>query len=317
MTEAGDWSPGVWKGYDFASARKVYDVHVGRSYDDAIKTDKSLEDLVPKSLITKCTSPLVIACDVTGSMGEWPATIFEKLPLLDLEGKEYLGDDFEISFAAIGDAHSDKYPLQVQEFTSGTDLVSKLKGLIIEGGGGGQVQESYELPALYYSRNVKMPNAIMPVFIYIGDEGLYTTIDRDHAKFARTDLREKMSTRQAIDELKDKFSVYMIRKLYDGDKKTGSDRMSSTDQKLHKQWEDYLGEGRIAILPDPRRVVDVIFGLLAEETGKRAYFDEELAFRQKPAQIAAVNDALKTIHSRPRKLPKIGQSILRIGDGRR
>jgi hypothetical protein len=29
-------------------------------------------------------------------MGDWPATMFSKLPYLENEGKEYLGEDFEI-----------------------------------------------------------------------------------------------------------------------------------------------------------------------------------------------------------------------------
>ena len=36
MSEAGDYDPGVWKGYDFKSARAKFDVHAGRSYADAI-----------------------------------------------------------------------------------------------------------------------------------------------------------------------------------------------------------------------------------------------------------------------------------------
>ena len=170
MSEAGDFTPGVWAGYDFSSARKKYDVHVGRSYGDAVAKRKKATDLVPASLTTNSESPLVIACDVTGSMGEWPAVIFSKLPYLELEGKEYLGPTMEISFAAIGDAYCDQYPLQVRPFTSGTDLKSQLEELVIEGGGGGQACESYELAALYYSRNVGMPNAIKPIFVYIGDE---------------------------------------------------------------------------------------------------------------------------------------------------
>ena len=30
MSESGDYSPGVWAGHDFSSARRTYDSHVGR-----------------------------------------------------------------------------------------------------------------------------------------------------------------------------------------------------------------------------------------------------------------------------------------------
>ena len=172
MSEAGDFDPGPWQGHDFKSAKKKYDVHVGRSYQDAVKKKVNPNDLVPSTIATDSKAPLVVACDVTGSMGESPATIFSKCPYLDLEGKEYLGDDMAISFAAVGDAYSDQYPLQVQPFDHGLKLKKCLKELIIEGGGGGQSKESYELAALYYARNVDMPNAINPIFVFIGDEGL-------------------------------------------------------------------------------------------------------------------------------------------------
>lgn len=308
MSEAGDWDPGPWRGYDFRSARKVYDAHVGRSYDDAVHKSVKLENLIPASLKTDARSPVVIACDVTGSMGEWPATIFEKLPLLDLEGKEYL-DDLAISFAAVGDAYyNDRYPLQVQEFGRGKELTDRLKALVIEGGGGGSVQESYDLPALYYAHNVKMSKANKPIFIFIGDEKFYPLVDQEQAKsIAQVSLEKKITSKEAIDQLKKKFSVYAIRKLYYG---SSGDGMSEEERVIQQQWEDYLGADHVAILPEARRVVDVILGILAQETGKVPYFNKELGERQTDAQVKTVLKALKTIHH-PKLLADPGKSVMR------
>lgn len=314
MSESGDYDPGPWTGYSFASARKVYDAHVGRSYDDAKSSGKDPKDYVPSSLETKSESPLVIACDVTGSMGDWPATMFSKLPYLDLEGKEYLGKGMEISFAAIGDAYCDSYPLQVRQFVGGKSLEKELKGLVIEGGGGGQVQESYDLGAVYYANNVKMPNAINPIFIFIGDEGLYDGIDLGQAKeWARVDYKQRTSTKQVMEDLKKKYSVYLIRKPYN----TGSgDGMSGTDRNIYNQWASYLGEDHIAILPNASRVVDVIFGILAKETDRVDYFRKELTERQGKdkggdKKIAEALKSLHTIHALPAPAAKKGMSITR------
>lgn len=294
MSESGDYDPGPWRGYSFSSARKSYDVHAGRSYDDAKRKGKDPGKMVPKSLTTKSESPLVIACDVTGSMGEWPATIFSKLPYLDLEGQEYLGKGMEISFAAIGDAYCDDYPLQVRPFVKGKGLEASLKELVVEGGGGGQTQESYDLGALYYARNVKMPNAIKPMFIFIGDEGLYDSVSPDQAKdWARTSVEGRMTSKAVLDELKKKFSVYLVRKPYNMSRRDG---MSSTDERIHSQWAKYLGEDHIAILPEAGRVVDVIFGIMAKETSRVDYFKDELKGRQRPDQIRKVLKSLNTIH---------------------
>jgi len=310
MSEAGDYDPGPWRGYDFKSARKRYDRHVGRSYDDARRSRKPKKDIWVPSLTTNSESPLVIACDVTGSMGDWPATIFSKLPYLDLEGKEYLGKDMEISFAAVGDAYSDDYPLQVRQFTSGKGLEKKLKELIIEGNGGGQTNESYDLCALYYSRNVEMPNAIHPIFIFIGDEGLYDFIDNDQAKeYAGVSLGQRISSKQIIKDLQSKFSVYLVRKPYDVNR---GDGMSDVDKKIYKQWESYLGADHISDLPEAGRVVDVIFGILAKETSRVDYFEDELRGRQTEEQARTVMKALDTITS-PKKSrkPHKGYSIMK------
>ncbi len=293
--ESGDYDPGPWRGHDFSSARSTYDAHVGRSYDDAVDSGKKKEDLVEKVLKTESTSPLVICCDVTGSMGEWPATIFSKLPYLELEGKEYLGKDMEISFAAVGDAYCDHYPLQARPFTSGTALKDRLKELVIEGGGGGQVMESYDLAAVYYANKVEMPNAVKPIFIYIGDEKLYDSVDKQQAKdWTGVNLEKRLSTREAMEDLKKKFSVYLIRKPYGS---ISGDAMDPTNKDIYTAWESMLGADHIALLPDAGRVVDVIFGILAKETSRVEYFQKELTGRQKPGQVKTVLKSLTSIHT--------------------
>jgi hypothetical protein len=277
MSESSDYSPGEWVGYDFTAAKKTYDVHVGRSYSDAKADHKRAADLVPAMISTESKAPLSILIDVTGSMGSWPATMFSKLPYM------------EISFSAVGDAHSDEYPIQVRPFSKGRDLESELKELVIEGGGGGQDTESYELTALYYARNVKMPNAIKPILILIGDESYYSTISKVHAKLAHVTLEEySINTKDVFKELREKYSVYLIRKPYDRD-----------DSKIRNKWIELLGEERIATLPSADRVVDVIFGILAKEKNMVSYFKKEIEERQRKDQVDTVYKSLETIHLLP------------------
>jgi hypothetical protein len=313
MAETADYDPGDWKGYDFASARATYDKHVGRSYTDAVDKGIDATTLVPDSISTDSTAPLVIITDHTGSMGDWTKTVFSKLPYLDIEGKEYLGDDMEISFAAVGDVFSDKYPLQVRPFKKGTDLEAELKALVIEGNGGGQHFESYDIAAAYYARNCHMPNAVKPILVFIGDEGLYETIDKEHATtWARTLCEGRTSIYQIMVELKQKFSVYVVLKPYGSGYKTNS--KSDLDIKIEKQWTELLGEDHVCHLPDPTRVVDSIFGILAKETGRVDYFKEELLGRQRADQVEVVMKSLNTIHALPgpsMKRLEAGKSITR------
>jgi len=325
MSETADFDPGHWRGHDFSSARKAYDIHVGRSYGDAVTSGVKMEDLVPETLTTDSPAPLVILCDVTGSMGEWPATIFSKLPYLELEGQEYLGKDMEIAWGAIGDAQcGDRYPFQMRKFTKGTELKDELQKLVIEGGGGGGMRESYELAALYCARNVNMPNAISPICIIIGDEGFYDIVNKEDAKkFSFASLQSRMTGKEVFEELQRKFSVYLIRKPYgrvvkktDGsyDFSSFGDGMSANDRTIYKQWQEILGPDRIVMLPEAGRVVDVIFGILAKETDRVDYFKEELSDRQKPDQVKTVMKSLETVHqvgTSDRKLLRSGKSVMR------
>ncbi len=313
MSEAGDYSPGVWSGHNFDSARASYRTYAKSSYSKAVNRGVAAKDLVPKSLSTKSANPVVIIVDETGSMGEWPATMFSKLPYLEHEAKtEYMGKDVEVSWAAIGDVpNGETYPLQVRQFTSGTDLAEKMKELIIEGKGGGTHQESYELAALYYARNVKMPNAIRPLLIFIGDESPYDFVDPDEAKsIACVDLTQKLSRAEVFEELKRCFSVYFVQKPY-GDERLTDGPLTGITRRVHEDWVALVDEDHVALLGDPSRVVDVIFGIMAREAGKIPYFQKEIEERQNPNQIKTVYTALRTVHA----LPGGKDSRLRLGSG--
>jgi hypothetical protein len=311
MSESGDFDPGPWRSEEhsnFREERRRYDEHAGRSYETAVHSNRTQKDLIPTSLTTQSESPLVIACDVSYSMGDWPATIFSKLPYLDIEGKLYLGQSREISFSAVGDAFVDKYPFQARPFCNGLDLKKRLEELVVEQGGGPEYRESYDLPAVYYSRNVNMPNAkSKPIFIFIADEGLYNIVDKEQArKFARATVNERLTSKEAMEELKQKFNVYLIRKPYNNPDYPGADRI------IQAQWESYLGKDHIAELPGADRVLDVIFGILAKERGKVDYFRKEIEERQIDAKnpregilkVEIAYEALSDIHGERHRVDK-------------
>ncbi len=94
---------------------------------------------------------IVFALDVTGSMGAIPELLARKelprfMKILMACGVR----DPQILFLGLGDATCDAAPLQVGQFESSAELMDQwLTRCWIEGGGGGQDTESYEL-ALYF-----------------------------------------------------------------------------------------------------------------------------------------------------------------------
>lgn len=307
MAESSDYSPApYWSGYSGATARKAYtDNNIAKGTAAAIGVKPT--SLIPDKLICKAENPVVIACDVTGSMGEWIATIFSKLPYLEHEGKVYLGDDMEISFAAIGDVFNDRYPLQVQPFSSGISMKESLEKLVHEKGGGGTSEESYDLAAMYYANNAEFPNSIRkPIMIIIGDEGVYSFIAKDHAEtWAKVSLQDRMEVKELFALLRKKYNVWIVRKPY----MSTTNYPSSAETRIQSQWCELLGDDHVVSLPEADRVVDVIFGILAQETGKNDYFEKELKERQGKDVDGAhkINVVLNSLHNATAKksMPKL------------
>lgn len=318
MTEAYDYDPAGWQGHDFGAARAAYQQHVGSSYSAATAKQISAASLIEPKLTSVAQRPLIVVVDETGSMGEWPSTVFSKLPYLDHEVRWYLGDDAEIAFAAIGDAHNhrERYALQVQAFATGKALAEKLKNLVIEGDGGGNGGETYELAALYFLHNLEVDPAAQPIIIFIGDEPCFNSISVEDAKrWSQVTLTRSIDTRTVFQQLRQKASVYFIHKPYGSG--GGSDNSGYTLD-VRNGWTTLVGADHIAPLGDPNRVVDVIFGILAAEVDRVDDFREEIEGRQKPGQVNAVYKSLATIHALPaaKKELEAGKSrMFNMGDG--
>src|SRR5258708_2749563 len=97
---------------------------------------------------------LAVLFDVTGSMRNVPRTLQAKLPqLLGLLLRKGYADDPQIMLGAIGDANCDRAPLQVGQFESDNRMDDDLSAILLEGGGGGQKTEAYELAMYFMARH--------------------------------------------------------------------------------------------------------------------------------------------------------------------
>jgi hypothetical protein len=91
--------------------------------------------------------PLIVAMDVTGSMGIIPHELVKSgLPTLMGTISQNGINDASLLFMAIGDHECDRFPLQAGQFESGdAELDMWLTRTYLEGGGGGNAGESYLL----------------------------------------------------------------------------------------------------------------------------------------------------------------------------
>ncbi len=277
-----DFDAGVTKGYSYHDARKSYDdVAVAKTSGRVIYTYKN------DFLQTEARYPILIGIDTTGSMEQWPRIFFDKLPLLYKEAVKYF-PDCAISFQAINDYHADgaDVALQPAPFGQGPQLDELIGQLYPVGGGGGQAKESYEMFALY-NAFLKAPKAIIkPIAIILGDEAPWEEVPPDVSRFYK--IPESVPAEEAFRRLHQTCDVFLIRKPYYG--------FGEADQPMIDIWKKtaQMPEERILNINDPKRVVDVILGVLGILTGKTELFESELVERQNPDQV---NEVLKSLHS--------------------
>lgn len=247
----------------------------GRSYLDRPAPDMSLVDPCGKVISTRSENPIVVAVDVTGSMSHWPYEIFDRLPLLYQTLSQYR-EDVEISFVAIGDATSDRYPLQVCDFAKGIALEDQLNGLYGEGGGGGTVRESYELFAYYLLNNCRAPEAKRPFLILYGDEGFYEDVSAKHIRhYLGGQASRSVSSLRIWKALSESWNIFHLRKPYG----------RGHDADIEDQWAEAIGRERIVELSSPERAVDLALGLIARSWGHFDDFTENMSARQSKADV--------------------------------
>jgi hypothetical protein len=141
------------------------------------------KNLDPRGVIRECcnsaehpdTVPVILALDVTGSMGnacdETASAISQLMKTLYDKYK-----DVEIMIMGVGDFECDAAPLQVSQFESDVRVAEQLDQVYMEHGGGGNGWESYTAPWWFGLYKTKLDcfdkQGRKGVIITMGDEPL-------------------------------------------------------------------------------------------------------------------------------------------------
>jgi hypothetical protein len=225
----------------------------GKNIREALDTDEH-----PNSLA------IAVLFDVTGSMHSVPRELIKKLPtLLGLLGMKGYVEDPQILFGAIGDATSDRVPLQIGQFESDNRLDENLGNIFLEGNGGGQNTESYELAMYYMARHTQLDcldkRDHKGYLFMIGDEHPYPAVKSHEVRdVIGDDLAENISTKAIVEELKQKYEVYFI---------IPAGTSHYDEPELLAKWRGLLGQNAVR-LPDLSAVAEYIAVTvgIAEET---------------------------------------------------
>jgi hypothetical protein len=179
---------------------------------------------------------IAVLFDVTGSMGGVPRILQTKLPqLLGLLMRKGYVRHPQIMFGAIGDATCDSAPLQVGQFESDNRMDGDLERIVLEGGGGGQKRESYELALYLMARHTATDcfdvRGKRGYLFIIGDEMAYDRVKpREVSSVIGDTLTEPVPLQAIAAEVTRRWDTYYI--LPEGASYVGDDEVLSFWRKL-------------------------------------------------------------------------------------
>jgi hypothetical protein len=263
---SGSWDTGV---YDAAAKYRAATGASAFGYSDTVRSTtprgawKAHPSLDPHGVVTResrdsdehpNSQAIAVLFDVTGSMGHVPRVLQTKLPeLFGLLIRKGYVDHPQIMFGAIGDATCDRAPLQVGQFESDNRMDDDLGRVLLEGGGGGQKTESYELAMYFMARHTAIDcyakRGHRGYLFIIGDEMAYPRVKAGEVRAVIGDgLQADLPLAAIVAETTRTWDTYYV---------LPSAACHAGDSDVLGLWRGLLGQNVIE-LADTRAVCEII-----------------------------------------------------------
>lgn len=266
---------GRWDANSRSAYRSFADSTHGRRTEEIYRSQALHSDLDPKSIKVResrdstenpNSTPIIVAIDVTGSMGI----------LADHLARKGLGQLFEslidhspvsdphVMFMAVGDARCDRAPLQVSQFEADKRIIEQLTQIYIEHGGGGNAGESYDLAwyfsALHTAHDAMEVRGRKGYIFTVGDEPAPPGLTPDQIRRFIGDSPERpISAAELLALAQRVYHVYHIVIEEGGGFRQYSNTMSS--------WAQLIGEHAIP-LSDYTKLTETIVTAIAVAEGE-------------------------------------------------
>lgn len=219
---AGSWTTASYSAYN-SSVGKAMDMDTGRVLNQVFEQEKLDPSMDPKNfLIRECvdsdehpnTIPIILALDVTGSMGQSCKETAEALGVIMTNlYKKY--KDIEFCVMGIGDLAYDRAPIQMSQFESDVRIAEALDKIYMEHGGGGNTFESYT--AAWYmglkrcSLDAINKRSRKGIIITMGDEELNPYLPKDGLNMrAKASEQANIETPDLYAEASKNFDIFHI-----------------------------------------------------------------------------------------------------------
>lgn len=216
--------------------------------------------------------PIIIALDTTGSMGKIPQELITgAFPEVMKNIIEAGIPDPQVCFIGVGDTYYDNAPIQCGQFESSDELMEKwLQKVYLEGGGGGNTGESYNL-AWYFANYHTVTDAWEKrnkkgVIITIGDEPCLQEIPKGDITHLFGDPTQAGKTSLTLlEEVKEKWEVFHIH--------MGT---SSYYSSVINKWKKLIGDDNLFVVPRTNSsIISVISSIILNAYNKSMHIDNK------------------------------------------
>lgn len=220
---SGNWTTTSFVDYSRSTGKKVTSTGsvTSNNLQDFYKQHTIHDDLVPYKKIRECcdgedhpaTIPVILALDVTGSMGSACIRTAQKLNEIMTSLYNEI-PDVEFMIMGIGDLAYDKYPIQASQFEADVRIAEAVDRVYMEHGGGGNCYESYTAAWYFGLYNTALDcwkRGKKGIIITMGDEPLNPYLPGGRLKKALGCQSDKdVRTEDLYKEVLDKFEVYHL-----------------------------------------------------------------------------------------------------------
>ena len=216
---------GNWTAQSYTSYRATTDLSMDDMYTASVSqiyTSRKLNsDLDPKGVVRECCDsedhpnsfPVILALDVTGSMGAAAQKVAAKLNEI-MMGLLNKVPDVQFMSMGIGDVEYDSAPVQASQFESDTRIAEQLEKIYFEHGGGGNSYETYTAAWWMGLRHCELDcwkRGKKGVIITLGDEPLNPYISKYNInRYFGDNVQDDIRTEELYKQVADKFDVYHI-----------------------------------------------------------------------------------------------------------
>ncbi len=207
------------KGYNVSMDGAV--TGMSSNVQDNFKSQKLVAYLNPKNVMRECvdsvehpnTKPVILALDVTGSMGRAAMEVAKQINVVMTKLYENVAD-VEFMVMGIGDLAYDDAPIQASQFESDIRIAEQLDKIYFEGGGGGNAYESYTAAWYFGLNHTKLDcwnRGQKGVIITMGDEPMNPYLPKKAlSAVTGDDLQSDVETARLYADASEKFDIYHL-----------------------------------------------------------------------------------------------------------